>query len=170
MTSMAEWAPLLRDQVVDHYVANYGLDPTGRIGNPAVAGTFQFCGLEVHVDHGGDGGYALYETVEPWPTARQDYQRHTPRTAENDAADFLIRVLDCVPQRNEDGTIPDATEYDASVLYIQDLGQGLFDAMRAGRQQWRGDGTGYVHFDGIRPIPRQGTHAGWEIRVVCEVC
>lgn len=171
---MIEWAPLLRDAVTGWYTDSVGLDPVvGRIGNPNVGGQFplECAGVEVHVDFGSDGGPGvLYRTVEPWPTQRQDVERYTKTDKSKVAAEFQVRVLMCVPQRKEDGGLPTQAEHDASVAAIGVLGQGLFDALVAAQLLWRGNGTGYVHLDPIVPIEREGLHAGFECRVVCEVC
>lgn len=168
---MSEWAPLLRDAVCDHYRA-LGLEPEGRIGNPTVGGTFKFCGLEVHVDFGHQSQNALYRTVDPWPTPLEETQSYiSPRANQKLAADFTITALDCVPQRNDDGTIPSDDEHNASVDEMATLIQGMFDALAAAQVVWNSTpGRGRIHFDPINPVEQSGLHAGCEVRVVVPIC
>lgn len=166
---MSEWAPLLRDAIVDHY-SDLGYTPEGRIGNPAVAGTFRNCGLEIHVDYGGQGGYGLYRTTDPWPTPINVTQRWTGSRGYGLAADYTIRVLDCVPGRDDAGMIPDTDTYTTSVDHITAIGQAFYDALAAAQQAWRTGTVGYMHFTGIEPLARQGVHAGWETSVTTEIC
>lgn len=171
MTTASEWPQLILDKVVAHY-EGLGLEPVGRIGNPTVAGTFRMeCGLEVHVNYGGLGGNAYYRTQdEPFPTELPETTIANPRNTGNHAVELIVQARDCVPVRDEDGHIPTADEHTASVENMQEIMEGLFDSLLAAQAEFRADGTGYFVFTGVSPLERSGMHAGWESRIICEVC
>ena len=171
MTTASEWPQLILDAVMDWYEA-LGLEPEGKVGNPNVGGSFRVeCGLEVHVNYGGLGGNAYYRTVEPWPTELPETLRANDRnTLPEHAVELIVQVRDCVPVRDDDGAIPNDTAHQESVEHMQELMEGLFDALMDAQATFRVDGTGYFHFSGVSPLEKSGIHAGWESQIICEVC
>ena len=137
-------------------------EAVGRVGNPNVGGDLAGCGPEVHVDLGD-----LYRTVDPWPTPLGDDQSAT-RNLGPDTAEFTVRVMVCVPVRDDQGHAPSEDRRRASVEDVAEIPVAVHAALWSGVQVWRGE-FGRVFVDRVTPEPKEGRFAAWSVRVVAPV-
>ena len=137
-------------------------EAVGRVGNPNVGGDILGCGPEVHVDLGD-----VYRTVDPWPTPLGEDVSAT-RDLGPEAAEFTVRVMVCVPVRDDQGRAPDESRRRSSVEDVAEIPVALIAALWGGVAEWRRT-LGRVFVDRVSPEPKEGRFAAWSVRVIVPV-